>query len=809
MNGSASSKVEGEMTKEMLSSAATIEFTEINGSPLAPSEEIEWWTVEAPLETAIASANGVKAKDSPLRVLIVQADLEAALILAKFFTQHGHQFWHATDGLEARTLLAQHQPEVVVLDLHLPDESGPDLLQYLRQQFPSAKVLFTTNALNSEQEAYAQAQGAQLFLRHTFTLAEVEQGWSELTESQPPTLVEPAFEDELPYVRLPMRLKITLPYVLLALLIALVGAYIVSRVVLESIEERFASRLIEVGQLTADWMVQEENRLLETLRLLAYTQGLSEAVAANDTERLRELVLPIVINYHEEAIEILDNQGQSILSLHHRQNGRVEDYSFSQGDKAFARWKFVQPILEQRVDEQGDKYAGLAQAPWGDYFYVAGPILDEEGQQVGVMLLGKSLATLVRQIQQDTLAHATIYNLAGRPLASTLSFPEDDPHASISPQSLAELKQQNGISAIRDLTVGSVDYAEVLGSWQARGDDNLGLMGASLAQTFLLHTSQWTRFQVFALVATAFLLVIAVGVFLANQITNPLLQMVSASAEVAQGNLDVKVESAGNDEVAVLSHSFNRMVSRLREGALYRDLLGRTVSPEIREELRQTFASGTLHLEGQNALATVLITDIRDFTTLSEKVDPPTILNWLNEYFGELVPIITSYGGVVNGFQGDALLAFFGILPRALTPQESAQRACLAAVDMLKAIEAINLRRARRSEPPLITGIGINTGIVIAGGLGSVDRLHYTILGDTVNTTKRLESLTRQFGDSGAIISQHTLLALGDWHYSFHTEPLGPHTVKGKAEQLQVYRLWPSERGVGVRETSDEHAASF
>jgi len=803
------SQVEGSEVKEAPPHESMSEPPQVEANAgEAPIQEVDWWAVEPPLEAAVSPngraqtaepKSGEKAKDRPLRVLIVEAELNSALLLANFFTERGDQFWHASDAVEARSLLEQYEPEVVVLDLYLPDESWQDLLRYLRQQFPDTKVLYITDYLDTERELYAQEQGAELFLQQPFSQVEVERAWYKLTGNTPVNPLEPTFENDLPQVRVPMRLKITLPYALLAFIVVMVGAYIVSRVVLESIEERFTNRLIEGGKLATDWMVQEENRLLEILRLLSYTQGIPEAVVAEDAEHLRELVLPIVINSREEAIEILDNQGKSLLSLRHRRDGNVEDYSSSQGDNIFAQWQFVQHVLAQRADQQGDKYAGLAQAPWGNYFYVAGPILDDEGNQVGVILLGRSLATIVRQIQQDTLAHATIYDLHGQPLASTLSFTEDDSDSLLPKETLVVLERQDDNSAIRDLTVGSLDYNEIVGPWKVRGDDNLGLMGVSLAETFLV-TNQLTRFQVFALVATAFLLVIFVGVYLANQITHPLLQMVQASAEVAQGNLDVKVEPIGNDEVSVLSHSFNHMVSRLREGALYRDLLGRTVSPEVREELRQTFASGTLRLEGQNALATVLITDIRGFTPLSEKVDPPTILNWLNEYFGELVPIVTSYGGVVNGFQGDALLAFFGILPRPLTPQESAHRACRAAIDMLKAIEGINIRRAGRGEPPLITGIGINTGIVIAGGLGSVDRLHYTILGDTVNTTNRLERLTRQFGESGAVISQHTLSALGEWGHSIHLEPLGAHTVKGKLEQLQVYRLWPSEIGISVRE---------
>ncbi len=287
---------------------------------------------------------------------------------------------------------------------------------------------------------------------------------------------------------------------------------------------------------------------------------------------------------------------------------------------------------------------------------------------------------------------------------------------------------------------------------------------------------------------------IALGVYLANRITYPLLHVAVASAKVAQGDLDVQVESTGDDEVAVLAHSFNQMVSGLREGSIYRDLLGRTVSPEIREQLRQGLASGDVSLQGQEAVATVLMSDICGFTTLSESENPTTILGWLNEYFEELVPIITDHGGVIGGFAGDAVLAFFGILPHSLSAQESAWRACQTALAMLEAIERLNIRRTKRGEPIFRAGIGVNTGPVTAGALGSFDRMHYTIIGDTVNATARLENLTRKLGEeNSAVISQHTLLALGERRYEFELESLGAHTVKGKVEQLIVYRLRPAK----------------
>jgi adenylate cyclase len=96
----------------------------------------------------------------------------------------------------------------------------------------------------------------------------------------------------------------------------------------------------------------------------------------------------------------------------------------------------------------------------------------------------------------------------------------------------------------------------------------------------------------------------------------------------------------------------------------------------------------------------------------------------------------------------------------------------------------------QRGDPPLVTGIGIHTGVVIAGGLGTSDRLHYTIIGDTVNSAQRLEGLTRELmDDTGALISQSTYAALGEQQSKYQLEPMGEHSVRGKAERLMVYRL--------------------
>ena len=174
-------------------------------------------------------------------------------------------------------------------------------------------------------------------------------------------------------------------------------------------------------------------------------------------------------------------------------------------------------------------------------------------------------------------------------------------------------------------------------------------------------------------------------------------------------------------------------------------------------------------------------------------------MSWLNEFFEEIVPIVSKYGGIISKFEGDAILAFFGILPRPLWEQESSYRACQTALAMIETVEALNKRRIARNEPPLDMGIGINTGPVTAGALGSTDRMQYTIIGDTVNTTARLESLTRQFGEGNiAVISQHSLFALRDSRHDFDIKSMGVHNVKGKIEQLLVFQL-QSAQAQGVK----------
>jgi len=728
-----------------------------------------------------------------MRVIIIQTEEDSAQTLRNLFVQRGDLVDVSLISGDIWRLFDEKRYDLAVVDLHLPEDVLFQLLKTLRKNHPDTRVIITNKYPDLERELDVKDYGIAFILRAPFNKVRLEKTLARLDEVD---AAVPEKQAAIPRVSVPIQLKIIFPFLLLALLLAVGAGYLISRVTLESIEDRFVNNLIEIGRLTTSWIVEEENRRLETLRALAYTEGIVESIQARDAEELRELLVGEAVNRGEEAIEILDTQGMVLVSVRHRPGGGREEYEYTKGDTTFADLEFVQRVLNQQADDRGDKYGGLVRGAWGDYFYVAGPIYDEE-QFVGAILVGRSVSTLAEETrkallgEEDTFAHITIYDISGQPLATTfLQQNELLVGSDLAAEILARQAQE---SRLRSLHIANVDYREIIGVWEVRGGYDLGLLGASLAENFLVNPSQITQLQIFILATLGFLFIIAIGYTLAGQITNPLSEVVAAASQISQGNWDTTVEVSGNDELAFLGFAFNYMVSHLQEGEIYCDLLGRSVTPQVRDQLRQGLSSGELKLEGQNTIATIIITDIRDFTVVSENQTPTTILSWLNQYYGELVPLIASHDGVTHEFTGDSLMAFFGILPVALSPSESAYQACRAAGDMIRVIDAMSARRQKTGEPPLITGIGVNTGMVAAGGMGSADRLHYAVIGDTVNATARLEGLTKEIGQTSAIISEETFEALGDRQGEFRIIPMGSRTVKGKAESITIYRLMPLE----------------
>jgi adenylate cyclase len=235
-----------------------------------------------------------------------------------------------------------------------------------------------------------------------------------------------------------------------------------------------------------------------------------------------------------------------------------------------------------------------------------------------------------------------------------------------------------------------------------------------------------------------FLLAVLMSFLFSLGITRPIEALSKALEKVDQGHFDQHIEINSRDEFSKLAGAYNSMVHGLAERERIRGVMHKIVSKEIAEEM----LSGRVDLGGEERVGTVLFSDIRQFTTLSEGLAPTDLLGSLNQYFTSMSACIDFHGGVIDKYIGDSIMALFG-LP--FDRGGSAENAILAALDMEHALEELNKRDDRPFGRQVEMGIGINTGQVVAGNMGAEDRLNYSVLGDEVNLAARVEGLTAHY----------------------------------------------------------------
>jgi len=278
-----------------------------------------------------------------------------------------------------------------------------------------------------------------------------------------------------------------------------------------------------------------------------------------------------------------------------------------------------------------------------------------------------------------------------------------------------------------------------------------------------LRSLQW-RIAVIGI--AALLLALPIGVGIARGITSPLQSLVRGMREVVRGNLRYRSTIAREDEVGFLARSFNEMVGGLEERERIKDTFGRFVSRDVAEAVLR----GEIPLEGERRDVSILFQDIRDFTGLSESLDPATLLRLLNQLFTEVVAAVEAEGGVVKQFIGDGVMALFGAPQAHADHPERAVRAALGIVDRLA---ALNTRLKEQNIAALEIGVGIDRGEVIAGLIGPDNRVEYGVVGDPVNLANRVESLTKE-------LRATVLVTRGI------ADRLGPEFVYGRTATLPV-----------------------
>ncbi len=282
------------------------------------------------------------------------------------------------------------------------------------------------------------------------------------------------------------------------------------------------------------------------------------------------------------------------------------------------------------------------------------------------------------------------------------------------------------------------------------------------------------------------LLGLAVAALITNRLSRPVRSLVSAMRDVQGGNLNIELPVSSTDEVGRLTDSFNFFVKELRSKQRLKQTFGKYIDPRILEHVlaqpdTEAVASGRREM-------TVLFADLVGFTGLSERLTPLLMVTLLNRHFGLQALAVQEHHGVVDKFIGDSVMAFWG--PPFVKPEEHAVLACRAAQAQLAALDTLrrelpDITGLRRDAPVIDLGIGICTGEVVVGNIGSENTRSYTVIGDTANLAARLETANRVYG-THVLVAESTAQAVGS---QFELREIDTIFVKGKIETTRVFEL--------------------
>ena len=316
-------------------------------------------------------------------------------------------------------------------------------------------------------------------------------------------------------------------------------------------------------------------------------------------------------------------------------------------------------------------------------------------------------------------------------------------------------------------------------------DKELGAVHVGVSLDFIKDLIHKETISIIILSLFIILLGIAIAILLGIEFSRPISKLVLATQEIGKGNFQYRIDMLRRDEFGDLATSFNYMAKELWNKLMLQKSFGRYVSPEVLDMILAHPEDSWL--KGTRNEATVLFTDVRGFTMYLENKKPEEVVEDLNEYFAIATQCILEHGGYIDKFIGDAVLGVFGV---PIAHGDHAERAVRATVAMQEEFK----ERAKQSKNWILSRvwIGINSGVVVAGTLGSQVKMEYTIIGDSVNIASRLSGLA---GSGEIIISK----SVYDQTINLvSVKALPPQPIKGKSEIVEAFQV------LGLKESERE-----
>src|SRR5712692_1028292 len=319
-----------------------------------------------------------------------------------------------------------------------------------------------------------------------------------------------------------------------------------------------------------------------------------------------------------------------------------------------------------------------------------------------------------------------------------------------------------------------IDFAVPLDFSKVR----LGALYLGFNQKSIERALAQARNQTILITFLMILVGIAGAVGLSLLMTRPVMRLVEGTKAIAAGNFQISLRASSRDEIGDLVAAFNQMAKSLREKEMIKQAFTRYVAREVVEEILKD--PEQISLTGERREVSVLFSDIRGFTPLSERLSPEEVVALLNEFYTLMIDTIFQHEGTLDKFLGGAVMAVFGA---PISHPDHSIRAIRTAVAMQAGIEELSKKRVQEGKDPIAIGIGVSAGEAVAGTVGAENRMGYTVLGDRVNLAARLETVAKP----GQIL-------ISQWTYEkvdklVKARSLGYFKVKGKEEEVEVYEV--------------------
>lgn len=537
----------------------------------------------------------------------------------------------------------------------------------------------------------------------------------------------------------------------LFLVVQLISFVLIDKVITESAMNQARKDLNSSSMVLQQFLNERSDLLMQGASLFSRDFAFQQTYFKNDKETIRSALESLKARIHADFLILLSDDAEWTV--------QVQVPAGADEQKPFAF-----PDLVEKTADSGESGSWVIKMNGQLSRIIIVPILAPE--PVAWLCVGFVMdRALVKSLESFVNCRVALVSQAGEKVVVAASSLSHDDERQL------ETFAQTASSATHLHLDGEIHIV--------RSDVSAGLILLSSLEDALKPLRKLQNFFIL-LAVTASLIVALLGGRIAASVTRPVSRLVEGVNRISSGDLTGKVEVDRSDELGILARAFNEMTRGLEEKEKVRALFGKVVSHQIAEELLR---SDVVLLGGETRVVTVLFSDLRNFTTTCEKMAPEAVLHFLNRYLDRMARIVEKHGGVIDKFIGDAIMAIFGA---PVHQPDHAQRAIKCAGEMHLALDELNRELAAENLPLIGMGVGVHTGEVVAGNMGSENRLNYTVIGDTVNVASRLESETKSVGHS-PLFSQASLDAAALDHSAVIF--IGPLQVKGRKQPIPVYSL--------------------